>query len=1241
MTRLSSTLTIFIFLFSFTSMAQQDSNNAFTLPDITRPSPTVAALMKIEEVDLNHYTGQPNIAIPLFSKSIYGLNYNLALQYQVSGIRVDEQSGWVGKGWALETGGVISRSVVGLPDDLDIGGLGNHAGVNNNPYYDYWDWSQTAAFVPTDPSNDGYKTRAFYFDCLWASERTYDYHRDIYQFNFFGNVGRFIFVKEGNVLVPKIIGNDSKLKIEVFTETGNIDYPEVIKEFIVTDTNGFKYTFNVIEETTREELTVVRPLGGGVAVPTPKNPQTPAFRSAWKLSRVDIKENGQNVLTISYDDVEEKPDVKSRLVQHRVKIQGSIPTRPLCNTAIKNQLKPTSVSSHYVTTIDSKKVNHITFNDGISIHFGHSNVHPEYQGARLNSVDIKDSNGSTNKSYDFSYLNHPHQLLFLNEIKINNSNIQKYTFDYGDGIDNLKAFGETIHDVFGYYKSDYSETQYNDPIYGDDVTSGALKTITYPTGGKRKFHWESNSYSFKGDCLLSFSDIMDNPENYTTNLDGQIHDIISDAGGTFSQSNYQIVNANVNHNTNVSFDIDAGYQYVDDFTFRVYYKPILTGFNPSIHNINNYLDVSREEGSFILYTNDENSFRPINLDVGDYAFYIAFDGFYNPSGNNPPGSTTISIDLEVTTKDLKTGPLNWWKYGGGLRLNSVDAIDENETLTRKIYNYILEPHNTDITSYCNAGIDQNSLPTPNDYPLPITSHYYSSGSLDGEASLIRQYEADFTPIINTTGILHNPIRYVVTEYNNELTAQLTQGNFIGYKNVAEYLRDTSQRSAEQMDDRTVTNKSVTKFTYDSAITEPTYSQNYNYPFPYIEDIDYLRGNLKTQKLFNSNNQLVKSIENKYNFETNNITQVVAKKLIFEIDENNLSSYNYGGVVGTHTARVMYRHSDDYANHNPNGINFIHDICSGQLSTLTSNFTTDGYPFLYSQQILKGLERIYNEYSYKVQLIETETKDYFYHNNPISGDFTATKKTFVYDPDNYQIKEQHTYIKEKGIDQHYETVYSYPTSPVFLNTYGLNGFNRINEVLSTESFKNGNRISTVRNTFKTFNQSDTDPSNDITMVEKVQYVKGEGNPPSNGGPWSILNDMEDRIQFHNYDQFGNPLEISKPGGVHIVYIWGYNHTLPVAKIENTTYDDIESLIEFGTDFSIANSLSNNQEMALRSIPGAMVTTYKYDPMVGITSITDPRGYTIYYEYDDFNRLEYVIDNDLNILSKNEYNYRTQN
>jgi hypothetical protein len=55
--------------------------------------------------------------------------------------------------------------------------------------------------------------------------------------------------------------------------------------------------------------------------------------------------------------------------------------------------------------------------------------------------------------------------------------------------------------------------------------------------------------------------------------------------------------------------------------------------------------------------------------------------------------------------------------------------------------------------------------------------------------------------------------------------------------------------------------------------------------------------------------------------------------------------------------------------------------------------------------------------------------------------------------------------------------------------------------------------------------------------------------------------------------------------------------------------------------------------------AQMTTYTYEPLIGITSASDANNKPTFYNYDPFNRLSYVKDHQGNILKKYDYHYKT--
>ena len=56
--------------------------------------------------------------------------------------------------------------------------------------------------------------------------------------------------------------------------------------------------------------------------------------------------------------------------------------------------------------------------------------------------------------------------------------------------------------------------------------------------------------------------------------------------------------------------------------------------------------------------------------------------------------------------------------------------------------------------------------------------------------------------------------------------------------------------------------------------------------------------------------------------------------------------------------------------------------------------------------------------------------------------------------------------------------------------------------------------------------------------------------------------------------------------------------------------------------------------------AQMTSYTYDPQVGLTSATDANNLTTYYFYDTFKRLQFLKDYQGNILKRYTYNYATR-
>lgn len=204
----------------------------------------------------------------------------------------------------------------------------------------------------------------------------------------------------------------------------------------------------------------------------------------------------------------------------------------------------------------------------------------------------------------------------------------------------------------------------------------------------------------------------------------------------------------------------------------------------------------------------------------------------------------------------------------------------------------------------------------------------------------------------------------------------------------------------------------------------------------------------------------------------------------------------------------------------------------------------------------------------------------------------------------------------------------------------NNTNNISTRIQTQYYSNKKLISTKRITFRTFDTSN------LILPEFVKFSKASNS-------------------FYNLStiyscEFGteNPTEISTMDGSKTALVWGYNKTKLIAKIENFSYknlsttviNNLQTLSNNDNDFCrtasckeqlLREALNNLRSSLALTYPEASVTTYTYDPLVGVTSTTSPKGEVQYYTYDYLQRLVKVEDQENNILAEKEYHFKPQN
>ena len=464
------------------------------------PSPNASAIGKFGEIPVSMSTGIPSISIPFysFSDNQKGLSLDVSISYHAGGHKVEDMPSNVGLGWALNAGGVISRTMRGRPDD-EWGGY-----LNTDPLpYQYTDYSQGYYWPSSStPISDGIciQNSSDFYVVKDVAENQIDGECDLFQFSIAGVSGKFFFKKNGEIQ----LFSQSNVKI-TYTRPSNGH----ITEFVVTDGKGIRYVFNQIEWND-----AVNAIDNTPPVMTP-------YISSWYISKI-ISADSQDEIIFNYTS---SPDIY---------YEGNF------SDTYKSTLWPSgggliykwtvqNYSFNYIHTLGAKRISSINLPDGTQLLFDYNFSRLDYTGDKA-LTEIKIKNEKREKKFILSYdyfisptcsygspctppiqysPNDYYKRLKL--VSVNESdgviNLLPYTFEYNSTP--LPNRNSKAQDWWGYYNGvgANSTLTYTIPAAGYPggiVLSGdrtpsveytkawVIEKINYPTGGYTRFEFEGN-----------------------------------------------------------------------------------------------------------------------------------------------------------------------------------------------------------------------------------------------------------------------------------------------------------------------------------------------------------------------------------------------------------------------------------------------------------------------------------------------------------------------------------------------------------------------------------------------------------------------------------------------------------------------------------------------------------------------------------------------------------------------------
>ncbi|QJD96116.1 RHS repeat protein [Mucilaginibacter robiniae] len=1164
--------------FSNLIFAQQrpSSINNFTLPK----APDIATLLKFAETPVSYFNGTANIEVPLYEIKTGDLSFPISINYNTSGIKVAEEAGWIGLGWNISTVGAVQETPFST--------------FENKEKFDIVPPSFTGQPTPqtvlTNVVNRGTLFSDSQGEChlynIQAASANYE--PDLYTMSANGISEKF-FIPNGSINKQMVSVNGQNIR---FTANGEHNFTAIMPD-------GTQYIFRDVAVTQTPGLSTTAP--------------NTTFQYSVYLSQI-ISPAGRTI-SFKYSPAINTFSQQTRSQTWAVDTYNQFFPNDFLNAS-------SSIQNLYLSEINFDN-GHIVFNsseredmagrklDQIAI-YKEGNVDPiklvkfgyTYFADPVGSygdytVDNLPSDNPSVATADESYRQKRLKLL---SVQIDNN--PAYQFDYDSTPLPYKT--SWAQDIWGYFNGNTIKSllpNYNDLAFTDyqpslDIIEAAKKTtlgfraadfnftkagiltrVTYPTGGYTEYKYEPHTFS---------------KEQLSQNLVDNV--VAVDAIGTGIQQkefdvpavNYVSANGTVNPTyLNVRLFCQGGVGKC-----AVAGQGTAGGANPYFpngsgnNNYSMYALLEKQNPNTGIWELDQNNIFDSNNSLISSGAYC---GVANVLRELAPGHYRLTAQFPVN----QTGTL-----GGFSSHIDITYKVMNSTVNKVTYSGpgLRIGQIIDYTSQGQIAHQRKISYEGGQLMTPTVFFRYSYGPFGGymgpscstNKDLVDQYNA----ILRNNSALRNSCHG--SEFQTAPPDVLTTRNYsILYSNPS--LPYSYSANGSLYGYSTVYEQRIGGNNQDQGRTVYQYNCKpdayffYGYNLPGIPSVPYL-----------DNGKLIEQQEQKRN-DKGDYTTIHSVHYDYTIGK----PFVYWASKGEYLPRINQDGSPEFS-------------CRGAYSFDPQAEYLHFYPIKTGHVNVSS--KIESSLDGNSSLIATTTYIYNINNQQrITSTLGSNGKTYTvqnYYPSDYNVTDDFT------SDMRNANMLDYPIESV-VSIDGQASQGSYNEYASHDKIITPTNSYALQ-TLSPFALTPSIPNNkrDNHYVQQIHYT---------------------------YNSKGNLIDSQKPSGPTTVYLWGYNNQYPIAEVRNASYQEVAAVLGQATIDQLAGSTSSdaaavrNALNVLRTdnrLKKAMVTTYTYEPLVGMTSQTDAKGMTTYYEYDGFQRLLNIKDAQGNIVKHYDYHYQNQ-